>query len=90
MSSGSPYSPLTLILTLTLTLTLTLLLVTVGPTEARETTAVVVCQKVLKMREERAVHVYHRRLCHENINSLCKFLHSCRGWGHTHLSPSHS
>ena len=49
----SPYSPLTLILTLTL------LLVTVGPTEPRETTAVVVCQKVLEMREECAVHVHH-------------------------------
>ena len=48
----SPYSPLTL--------TLTLLLVTVGPTEASRTAAVVVCQKVLEMREERAVHVYHR------------------------------
>ena len=37
--------------------TLTLLLVTVGPTEARETAAVVVCQKVLEMREEHTVHV---------------------------------
>ena len=43
----SPYSPLTL----------TLLLVTVGSTEARETAAIVVCQKVLEMREEHTVHV---------------------------------
>ena len=44
----SPYSPLTL----------TLLLVTVGSTEARETAAIVVCQKVLEMREEHTVYVY--------------------------------
>ena len=41
----------------TLTHTLTFLLVTVGPSEARETAAVVVCQKVLEMREEHTVHV---------------------------------
>jgi len=27
---------------------------------------------------------------HSNINSLYRILHSCRGWGHTRLSPSHN
>ena len=39
-------------------LSLTFLLVTVGPTEALRTAAVVVCQKVLEMREERARYEY--------------------------------
>ena len=39
-------------------LSLTFLLVTVGPTEALRTAAVVVCQKVLEMREECARYEY--------------------------------